>query len=180
MKELEILKTEVHSIGRFDIVVDKLQTDGEPYPYSYVHIKEGVVVLAIYHSEIVLIKQYRHSLRSWQYEFPAGMISENEEPENTAKRELFEETGYTAANIKSLGWVYPSPGSTTEKVHLFLAICEAHIKACPEDSEQIEVITVSEDCFRKMLMANEFCHGGGMAAYLKYCLGERIVNLPES
>lgn len=170
VKNPEILSSNAASLGRFTITMDTLQTDGTPFPYSYVHIKEGAVILAFFRAEIVLIRQYRHAINSWLYELPAGMVSSGEDPLETARRELTEETGFVAANIHSLGWFYPSPGSTTEKIHLFCAECEENIGAHPEASEQIEVMTVAEETFRSMIGNNTFSHGGGIAAYCRYLL----------
>ena len=44
-----------------------------------------------------MVRQYRHNLRSYQLEFPAGTVHETEEPETAARRELEEETGFTPA-----------------------------------------------------------------------------------
>ncbi len=171
---IKIIETSKSSLGRFTITMDTLQTDGEPFPYSYVHIKEGVVVLAFYDSKIVLINQYRHAMKEWLYELPAGMIDENEDPMEAGKRELVEETGYIPSEMISLGTYYPSPGSTTEKIHLYYALCDECKDAEPEDSEQIEVTTVSEQEFQIMINNNTFLHSGGIVAYFKYLLNKQL------
>lgn len=170
MKEPSVLATKNVSLGRFEITLDTLKTDGEPFPYSFVHIKEGVTILAFFRSEIVLIRQYRHAMKSWQYELPAGMLSPGEDPLDAAKRELEEETGFTANSIQSLGICYPSPGSTDEIIHMFVAECGDNCGAHPEESEQIEVEKVSETTFRDMIVNNTFLHGGGICTYCQYLL----------
>lgn len=171
---LKTLNSIKKSLGRFTITMDTLQTDGAPFLYSYVHIKEGVVVLAFFDSRIVLINQYRHTMKEWLFEMPAGMIDENEEPMEAGKRELIEETGYIPSKMISLGSFYPSPGSTTEKIHLFYALCNESKNAEPEDSEQIEVLTVSVEEFEQMIHNNSFLHSGGIVAYYKYLLKKQL------
>lgn len=170
MNEPTIITTNETTLGRFTVTMDTLQTDGTPFPYSYVRIKEGVVVLAFYQSKVVLIKQYRHAMKEWLYELPAGMIDENEDPQDAARRELEEESGYIPNRMISLGTFYPSPGSTTEIIHLYFAICFERKIFEPEASEQIEVLTVSEVEFQQMIHTNTFLHSGGIVAYYKYLL----------
>jgi len=71
--------------------------------------------------EIILIKQYRYTISGELFEIPAGIIEKGENPEETIKRELIEETGYKANTIQYLGWFYPSVGYTDEKIYLFKA-----------------------------------------------------------
>ena len=170
MRNPKIISSNETTLGRFTITLDSLQTNGVPFPYSYVHIKEGVVILAFFNSKIVLINQYRHAMKEWLYELPAGMLSDNEDPAEAAKRELIEETGYIPERIISLGDYYPSPGSTTEKIYLFLAFCNERKNPEPEDSEQIEVFTITENEFQQMIDQNEFLHSGGIVAYYKYLI----------
>lgn len=173
MKYPKVNSTKDLSLGRFTITMDALQTDGDPFPYSFVHIKEGVVVIAFYESRIVLINQYRHAMKEWLYELPAGMINENEDPQEAGRRELIEESGFIPSKMMSLGIYYPSPGSTTEKIHLYCAYCDDCKDAEPEDSEQIEVLTVTEDEFQQMIFNNTFLHSGGIVAYYKYILAKQ-------
>jgi ADP-ribose pyrophosphatase len=55
------------------------------------------------------------------WELPAGTLEPNEPLEDAARRELAEETGYTAQTWRSLGYLYASPGVLNEKLHLFIA-----------------------------------------------------------
>jgi ADP-ribose pyrophosphatase len=71
--------------------------------------------------EIILIKQYRYAISDNLLEIPAGIIEKGENPEETIKRELIEETGYKANIVQYLGWFYPSVGYTDEKIYLFKA-----------------------------------------------------------
>jgi ADP-ribose pyrophosphatase len=70
---------------------------------------------------ILLVRQYRVPARAFLWELPAGKIDPGELPMETAKRELVEETGYSATNWKQLTTFYPSPGYVEERMTLFLA-----------------------------------------------------------
>jgi len=88
----------------------------------------GVVgILAITDDEeIILVEQFRKPINRRCIELPAGLVGDEEEHQDepiahTAARELEEETGYTAAEIKHLAACPTSPGMTSETTHLFLA-----------------------------------------------------------
>jgi len=63
--------------------------------------------------KILVVKQYRFGVKKTTTEIPAGIIEAGETPEQAAIRELREETGYTTANWKYLGWVEANPASCT-------------------------------------------------------------------
>jgi ADP-ribose pyrophosphatase len=70
--------------------------------------------------EILLIRQYRYAADSYVYEIPAGRLEPAETPEQCARRELKEETGYSAAYICLLTTIYTTPGFTDERIHIFV------------------------------------------------------------
>jgi len=69
--------------------------------------------------EILLIRQYRYAAGGYVFEIPAGRLDDNEIPEDCARRELQEETGYLATRMRPLGTIYTTPGFTDERIHLF-------------------------------------------------------------
>lgn len=71
--------------------------------------------------EVLLIRQYRYAAESYLYEIPAGRLDPGEFPDTCARRELEEETGYSAGRVEQLFTMYTTPGFTDEKIHLFLA-----------------------------------------------------------
>lgn len=160
-------------VDRFQITMDQVVLpNGEEKAFSYIDFAKGVCILPITdNNEIVCIKQYRHAMKSWQWELPAGMIDDNDPTHlETAKRELEEETGYRAEHWLDLGSFYPSPGSTSEEIHLFAAAGLTETEQNLENSEQIEVHKISMKDLNNLIKSGEFKHGAGLAAILRYKL----------
>lgn len=80
----------------------------------------AVVALDANH-RVCLLRQYRHAVGGWLWELPAGKIDACEPPAETARRELAEEAGVSAAHWMDLGVMVSSPGVFTERVYLYLA-----------------------------------------------------------
>jgi ADP-ribose pyrophosphatase len=89
--------------------------------------------------DVVLVRQFRAGARRPIEEIPAGLLDvEGEDPATCAGRELFEETGFRPASLEPLATIHTSPGSSSERVHLFWARTGAGPEREPEDG--IEVV----------------------------------------
>lgn len=165
-----VVKTEKTALGRFEITLDTIEKNDEIGYYSYVSIKPGVCVIPIICGEGILIeKEYRHAIKSWEYQFPCGMIDDLETPDHAAERELKEETGFVAEKLYSLGSYFPSFGSTTEKIYMFAALCEQPRGKCHLDlMENISTFIVTEEEIDKLISQNLFSCGSAMVAWLKW------------
>jgi ADP-ribose pyrophosphatase len=95
---------------------------------------------------ILLEHQYRHAAQSMMWELPAGRIDDGETPLTAAKRELLEETGYTARLWKRILHFYVSPGFLDETMTIYLAEGLKPGAAQPEPDEKIAIkfFTLSE------------------------------------
>lgn len=71
--------------------------------------------------KVCMVKNWRYPVRRYITEFPMGWRDKHETPLMAAKRELHEETGYTAKKWDSLGWFYLAPGISTQRGYVFLA-----------------------------------------------------------
>src|ERR1700747_3196044 len=102
----------------------------------------SVVILAIDESSrtprVLLEKQYRHAAGRFLYELPAGRIDQGENELKAAKRELLEETGYSARSWKRILRFWASPGFVAEAMSLYLAQDLQPGIAQPEDDEAID------------------------------------------
>jgi len=91
--------------------------------------------------EVVLERQYRHPVRKWLLEIPAGSVDRGETVLEAARRELMEETGYAAKKWRVLGGWYPSPASTNTRAFVVLATGARKVrKARPEATEFLRVV----------------------------------------
>jgi ADP-ribose pyrophosphatase len=70
---------------------------------------------------LVLIRQFRHAANEFIWEIPAGRLDPGENAEQCAGRELLEETGYAARELRHLTTIYTTPGFTDERIYLFQA-----------------------------------------------------------
>ena len=99
-------------------------------------------------NRIVLLKQYRHALKKVIWEIPAGTLDPQEEIISCAKRELIEETGYSASGWQKLGEITPVPGYSDERIHIYLA---TELQPAEQHLDADEVIQVQEVEFNKAL-----------------------------
>jgi ADP-ribose pyrophosphatase len=106
------------------------------------HNVSAVMVAATHGDKLVLIKEFRVPINGYIWGFPAGLVERGESPEDTAKREIFEETGLTISNyIRSTSpTTRTSPGMTDERLSIVFA-CATGIPNTRllEDTEDIEV-----------------------------------------
>ena len=87
-----------------------------------------------------LVGQYRYTLNEYSWEIPEGGGPEGEDPEDTAKRELLEETGISAGRLKMLAKIHTSNSVTDEEGFLFLASELILMEASPEETEELSVM----------------------------------------
>nr|WP_300004459.1 NUDIX hydrolase [Tissierella sp.] len=116
----------------------------------------GVAIIAITDEDsLVLVKQYRKPVEDFLLEIPAGKLELNEEPRETAIRELKEETGLESDKLNYISEFYTSPGYTDEKIHLFLAEDLRKVEYTPEPGEFLEIVEISIEELIKMVRRGE-------------------------
>ncbi len=125
---MELFEKEIEREYIFEGKILKVRRDKVELPDGKVADREiiehsgGSGVLAVTEDdEILLVKQYRRPYDEVTYEIPAGKLNIGESPEENARRELSEETGYEADVLIDFGKVYPSPGYTGEIIRIYFA-----------------------------------------------------------
>ncbi|NCU18295.1 NUDIX hydrolase [Pallidibacillus pasinlerensis] len=110
----------------------------------------AVAVIAITEEDkILLVEQYRKALERSLVEIPAGKLEKGEDPRESAKRELKEETGYTCESLEQVTSFYTSPGFANELVHIY------HAKGLKKEKElhldEDEFVSVMEVTYEEAL-----------------------------
>lgn len=166
----KLIERNEEKLGRFKVIKDRLELPNEKQiNFSFLNFSDGVCILPIVKKDnYLVINQYRHAVGMRQWEFPAGMIDEGLTPLQAAQKELLEETGYEAQEWIDLGMFHPSAGSTSEKIYLFAARNLSKGEQNLELTEDISVSQLDEEKLIELITSNDFQHGGGMAAFLKY------------
>ena len=122
--------------------------------------------------QIVMVKQYRHGCGRILFELPGGLIDKSDlSPDQTARRELLEETGYHAKDLHLLTHVYPQPAVLTNKGLTYLAkdvkkVAEPALDA----AEDIEVCLIKLQNIPQMIKSGEINHGQTVMALSVYFL----------
>jgi ADP-ribose pyrophosphatase len=106
---------------------------------------------------VLLERQYRHAAQAMMWELPAGRIDDGETSLTAAKRELLEETGYSARQWKRILHFYVSPGFLDETMTIYLARGLQAGKAQPEADERIAVRFFSLSEARRMAVNGRIC-----------------------
>jgi ADP-ribose pyrophosphatase len=114
--------------------------NGVRLPLEIVRHPGGAAAAAIdAEQRICVLRQFRHAAGGFVHELPAGKLEPDESPEVTIRRELAEEAAVEAAEWRSLGAYFSSPGVFTEVIHLYLATGLKPAVAAPETGEVFQV-----------------------------------------
>ena len=162
---------EVYHGPAFRVTADEvLEPSGVRTRRDIVHHSGSVVILAIEEAKseprVLLERQYRHAARQMLWELPAGRIDEGENDLHAAKRELLEETGYTASRWRRILRFYASPGFLAEAMNLYFARGLRAGPAQPEADEVIQVRMVPLSAAVRMVMRGTIKDGKTIAGVL--------------
>jgi ADP-ribose pyrophosphatase len=117
---------------------------------------------------VVLVRQYRHATGSWLLEVPAGKLDHpGESPEDCARREVEEETGYRPGRLIPLGWIWTTPGFTNEKIWLFVALDLVPSRSNLQSDEVLTVETLALDEAVRRAATGEITDGKSVCALLR-------------
>lgn len=119
--------------------------------------------------EVILVSQFRYPVGEQLLEVPAGIIEVSETPEQCADRELQEEIGYRAREMRSLGSFWTAPGFSDELMYVFIATGLEPSRLESDEDEDITVVRVPVSRIREMIEAGEIRDSKTIAALLMAC-----------
>jgi ADP-ribose pyrophosphatase len=171
----KILSSKYLYRGRvFDVRRDKIiEPDGLHSTRDIVVHPGSVVVLPVFDDgRILLIRQYRHAVGGYLWELVAGGMERGEPSLAGAKRELAEETGYSARRWRKLFDVFPTPGFVSERMVVYLAQDLRECEARPEDDERITARAFSAREIERWMRTGKLRDAksiAGILYYLRFC-----------
>jgi ADP-ribose pyrophosphatase len=135
---------------RLELASRTFRVRGREVTHRFLHLGEVVCVLAREaDGRVLMVRQYRAALDRRILELPAGWCEPGEPPEAAAVRELEEETGYRPRRVERLLSAWPAPGYSSEVLHLFAAHDLERTAPRPDDTEEIELVRLTdEECLR--------------------------------
>lgn len=141
--------------------------DGKQRPYDLVRHNDSVSIVPVDEKgQLLFVNQYRLGAGAGLLELPAGVMGDNEAPEECAAREVREETGMAARQLELLGDFYLAPGYSTEHMYVYLAT-GLYADALDQDADefiQLETIPVAK--VYEMVHGKQIHDGKSLAALL--------------
>lgn len=147
--------------------------DGRPCVREIIEHSGGACVLYVKEDKVLLVRQYRYAYGESLYELPAGKLEIGEDPKNAALRELEEEAGVLAEELKLLFVMYPTPGYTNEKIYIYQAVSGKETATSPDEDEFLDVEYLPLDKVKEMLKTGEIKDGKTIVALQAYLLKEK-------
>ncbi|MBO5525263.1 MAG: NUDIX hydrolase [Clostridia bacterium] len=152
---------------------DAALPDGKMCKREIVEHPGGASVLCVKDKKVLLVKQYRYAYQEEIYEIPAGKLNLGEDPALTAARELKEETGMEAREMKHLFTLYPTPGYTNELLRIYYAVDAKEGEAMLDEGEFLNVEWLELEKVVNMIESGEISDAKTVVAVQWYLLHER-------
>jgi ADP-ribose pyrophosphatase len=140
--KVEVLQSEIRYRGRaFNVRQDEIRLpDGRSAQLDVVDHSAAITIVPVDEvGDIWFVRQYRHPTQKLLLELPAGTLEPNEQPEAAALREIREEIGMAAAEMRLLGEFFLAPGYSTEYMYVYLATGLSPAPLAQDDDEFIFV-----------------------------------------
>lgn len=141
---LELVSSELLASSPWrDHIDDQLRWDGHETSYSYLGVPRAVFVAAITaEDEMLFVRQYRHPVRDWTLEVPAGSVADGESSLEAARRELHEEVGGEAEDWLHLTTFFSSSAHLSLRSDAWLATGVSVGEAHPDEEERVTLVRI--------------------------------------
>ena len=164
LRQEPIYKGRVINITKDEVVCPNGQTSLR----EIVHHRGGVAILFKVDDKFIFEKQYRYAMNEEIIEMPAGKLEEGEIPIEAAKRELLEETGYRPLEMIHLGDSYPTPGYSTEVIHLYYCPKAVKEERHLDNDECIDLIYLTLEEIEEMIAQGKIKDSKSVASIFLY------------
>jgi ADP-ribose pyrophosphatase len=135
----------------------------------FVSVRPNVVVIFALtdNDEVVLVRQYKHGVQQIVTELPGGVVDDDEDFEEAARRELLEETGYSSHRFEKIATLFDNPTKDTNKINLYFAKdAKKKGEQALDENEEIEVHMVKKDLLQGKILSGEINVSGSVAGIL--------------
>lgn len=168
MKETQISTERLYEGKVVSLRRDLAEVDGKQVMREVVEHPGGVAVLALdENDQVLLVQQYRYAQKKEMLEVPAGKREKNEDPLETGKRELAEETGYRAEKWFFLGEFVPTGAYLEEKIWMYYASGLTPGETHFDEDEFLQLQRCTLDELTEMILKSEIIDGKTIAMTLK-------------
>jgi len=147
---------------------DYQHTDGSVHKdLAVLNSNDAANVIAITPTnKVVLVNQFRFGIDDTTIEIPGGLVESGEDPKEAVKRELSEETGYTAEAYRYIGKVYANPVFQSNFIHHFIAYNALQsAEQSLDPAEDIDIMTMDVTEVLKRLQSGYFMHPHTVTAF---------------
>lgn len=159
---------EDRSYNLFSVTINKNRSPrtGEIHEFQVLNSPHWVAVIAVTSdNNLVMVRQYRHGTGELSLEPPGGLVKEGQDPEQSGREELEEETGYRSETLELLGWMYPLPALFANRFYVYLAPNAVPSgKLNPDETEEIETVLVPVEKVREYIRTGRITCGVMIAA----------------
>ncbi|MBN2476837.1 MAG: NUDIX hydrolase [Pirellulales bacterium] len=149
--------------------VVQVTPDGVDHVREIVRHPGAVTILPLLaDGRLCFVRNFRVAVDRTLIELPAGTLEPGEDPEETARRELAEETGYRAASLRRLATFFMSPGILDERMHLYLATSLTPGPTALEPGEDIQTLLATWEEAMEMTRDGRICDAKTLVGVLYY------------
>jgi len=162
---MKIVATRRIAETKFIHLVEDTYVDDKNIKHKWVKAQRpneqhAVVIVPLYHGNLIVTKEYRVPIKGYEWGFPAGLIDPGEDPVDTAVRELKEETGFIADKILEVSpLIYNSPGMSDEGVYIVYVDVTTEGEKCLQSTEDITIYTMNREGISSLLSDNSKIFG---------------------
>ena len=177
--QLPMHNSEVVFAGKiWDVVREQFAFGDQQLTREFVKHPGAVAILALNdRQEFLLIRQYRHPVKSYLWEIPAGLLDvAGESLRDAAERELLEETGYQAQTLTELASFYTTPGGNSELITVFLAEGLEHVGYSEElegEERDLQPSWVSVDAALEAVLKGDIRSPSAVVGIMAFALKSR-------